>query len=60
MQVLQGLNEAAQREAQGFGQIVQSKECVRYVEGIRHWEWRYPNQRLAASSVRIARKWAVQ
>lgn len=56
---IQGLNDAAKREAQGFGAIIQSKECVRYVEGIRQWDWRYPNQALAAASVRIARKQAV-
>jgi len=60
MFALQGLNEAAEREAKGFGQIIQTKEYVRYVEGIRHWDWRYPNQTLAAASIRLARKWATQ
>ena len=60
MLIIQGLNEAAAREAKGFGQIIQHKERVRYVEGILHIDWRYPNQKLAAASIRIARKWAAQ
>jgi len=60
MITIQGLNEAAQREAQGRGTIIQSKERVRYVEGIYHCDWRYPNQALAAASIRIARKQAAQ
>jgi len=58
MLIIQGLNEAAQREAQGYGSIIQHKERVRYVEGIRHIDWTYPNQKLAAASIRIARKQA--
>lgn len=56
--IINGLNEAAQREALGLGTIIQSKEKVRYVEGIRQWDWRYPNQTLAAACVRAARKQA--
>lgn len=57
--MIEGLKGAAQREAQGFGQLSQAKTRITYTEQGRSLAWEYPTIALAEANLRIARKWAV-
>lgn len=60
MFTIQGMQEAAQREAQGKGALSVSGKCVTYSEGGYSFRFWYPRPAVAAQALRVSRNIAAK